>query len=72
MTLSDLDLTGLRYRTSAEVFEDLQSACDSNPDLAAFEVIGESEEGDDGSEERRHRAAGGMGGAAAAPRVGHA
>ena len=45
MTLSDLDLTGLRYRTSAEVFEDLQSACDSNPDLAAFEVIGESEEG---------------------------
>lgn len=45
MTLSDLDLTGLRFRTSAEVFEDLQAACDGNPDLAAFEVIGESEEG---------------------------
>lgn len=45
MTLSDLDLTDLRFRTSAEVFDALRTACDSNPDLAEFETIGESEEG---------------------------
>ena len=45
MRLADLDLTGLRLRTSAEVFADLEAACASNPDLAAFETVGLSEEG---------------------------
>ncbi|MEM1117425.1 MAG: M14 family zinc carboxypeptidase [Bacteroidota bacterium] len=45
MTLFDLDLSGLRFRTSAEVFGALQGACEANPDLAEFRVIGESEEG---------------------------
>ena len=45
MTLADLDLSGLHFRTSAEVFDDLRAACDANPDLADFETIGESEEG---------------------------
>lgn len=45
MTLADLDLSSLRFRTSAEVFDDLQATCEANPDLADFAVIGESEEG---------------------------
>ena len=45
MTLADLDLSGLRFRTSAEAFGDLRAACEQNPDLATFETIGESEEG---------------------------
>ena len=45
MTLADLDTDDLRFRTSAEVFDDLRDACEQNPDLATFEVIGESEEG---------------------------
>ena len=45
MTLSDLGLEGPRFRTSDEVADDLRAACDANPDLAEFEVIGESEEG---------------------------
>ena len=45
MRLADLNPTGLRFRTSAEVFGEMESACASNPDLASFETIGESEEG---------------------------
>lgn len=45
MRLSDLDLAGLRFRSSADVFDEMRSACASNPDLATFETIGESEEG---------------------------
>ncbi|PAP77410.1 M14 family zinc carboxypeptidase [Rubrivirga marina] len=45
MTLADLDTDDLRFRTSADVFDDLRSACEQNPDLATFETIGESEEG---------------------------
>ena len=44
MRLADLDLPG-RFRTSAEVLPELEAACASNPDLASFEIIGESEEG---------------------------
>ncbi|HIG76038.1 MAG TPA: hypothetical protein EYQ24_16090, partial [Bacteroidetes bacterium] len=45
MTLADLDIGTVRFRTSAEVFDDLRQSCEANPDLATFEVIGESEEG---------------------------
>ena len=45
MTLSDLDLADVRFRTSAEVLPELRAACEANPDLAAFEIIGESEGG---------------------------
>lgn len=45
MTLADLDTEDLRFRTSAEVFDDLRNACEQNPDLATFAPIGESEEG---------------------------
>ena len=45
MRLADLDLTDLRFRTSADVFEPMRAACASNPDLAQFETIGHSEEG---------------------------
>ncbi|WP_412067700.1 M14 family zinc carboxypeptidase [Rubrivirga sp. IMCC43871] len=45
MTLASLDLSDLRFRTSEEVFGDLRSACEQNPDVAAFETIGESEAG---------------------------
>ncbi len=45
MTLADLDLSDLRFRTSDDVFEALRSACEHNPDLATFETIGTSEEG---------------------------
>ena len=45
MHLADLDLSALRFRTSAEVFDELQEACAQNPDLAQFETVGESEEG---------------------------
>ncbi len=45
MRLADLDLTDLRFRTSADVFEPIRAACASNPDLATFETIGHSEEG---------------------------
>ena len=45
MRLADLDLTGLRFRTSEDVFDEMRQACETNPDLAAFETIGESEEG---------------------------
>ncbi len=45
MTLSDLDCSGLQFRTSAEVTEAMRAACDANPDLATFETVGESEEG---------------------------
>ena len=44
MTLADLDLPA-RFRTSAEVFDEMRAACEANPDLARFEVIGRSEEG---------------------------
>lgn len=45
MRLTDLDLSCLRLRTSDEVFDDLRTACEANPDLAQFRVIGRSEEG---------------------------
>ena len=45
MTLSDLDLAGLRFRSSEEVFEPMRAACEANPDIAQFAVIGRSEEG---------------------------
>ncbi len=45
MTLSALDLSDLRFRTSDEVVGDLRRACEANPDLATFETIGESEQG---------------------------
>ena len=45
MTLADLPLDGLAFRTSADVFEPMRAACASNPDLATFETIGVSEEG---------------------------
>ncbi|WP_420457460.1 M14 family zinc carboxypeptidase [Rubrivirga sp.] len=45
MTLADLDLSDLRFRTSDEVAGDLRRACEANPDLATVETIGESEEG---------------------------
>ncbi|NNF59465.1 MAG: peptidase M14 [Rhodothermaceae bacterium] len=45
MRLTDLNLSALRFRASADVFGELQAACESNPDLARFEVIGTSEEG---------------------------
>lgn len=45
MTLADLDLSDLRFRTSDEVFDSLRAACEANPDLAEFSVIGRSEEG---------------------------
>ncbi|MEO1076777.1 MAG: M14 family zinc carboxypeptidase, partial [Bacteroidota bacterium] len=45
MRLADLDLSDLRFRTSEQVFNDLEQACSANPDLATFEVIGHSEAG---------------------------
>ena len=45
MFLADLDLSALRFRQSAEVFDEMREACAQNPDLATFETIGESEEG---------------------------
>jgi hypothetical protein len=43
--LADLDLGPVGFRASGAVFDDLRAACEANPDLAAFEAIGESEEG---------------------------
>ena len=45
MHLADLDLSRLRFQTAAEADEALRTACTSNPDVAACEAIGESEEG---------------------------
>lgn len=45
MTLSDLTPETVRFRTSDEVIGDLRDACEANPDLASFEIIGKSEEG---------------------------
>lgn len=45
VTFADLDISGLRFRTSEEVIGELEAACAANPDIATFEVIGESEEG---------------------------
>ena len=45
MRLARLDTSALRFRTSAEVFGELQAACETSPHLAAFETIGHSEEG---------------------------
>ena len=45
MKLSNLDLASLPFRTSEEVFDELRSACEANPDLASFKTIGRSEEG---------------------------
>ena len=44
MTLADLDRPA-RFRTSAEVFDEIRAACEANPDLAQFETIGHSEGG---------------------------
>ena len=45
MHLTDLDTTGLQFHTSDEVHDALRSACEANPDVASFEIIGRSEEG---------------------------
>jgi hypothetical protein len=45
MRLADLDTDGLRFRTSDETLDALRAACEQNPDLARFEVVGHSEEG---------------------------
>lgn len=45
MRLADLAPSGLRFRTSDEVVDEMEAACDANPDLASFEILGESEEG---------------------------
>ena len=45
MRLADLDLSDLRFRTSADVAPAIRAACDANPDLATCEAIGESEAG---------------------------
>lgn len=45
MTLADLDLGPVGFRASGDVLDELRAACEANPDLATFEVIGESEEG---------------------------
>ncbi|HEX8298664.1 MAG TPA: M14 family zinc carboxypeptidase [Rubricoccaceae bacterium] len=45
MRLADLDTSDLRFRTSDEVFGELQAACETSPHLARFETIGHSEEG---------------------------
>ena len=47
MTLSELDLADVRFRSSDEVLPALRAACEANPDLAAFEVVGQSEAGRD-------------------------
>ena len=44
MTLSDLPAP-TAFRTSDAVLPELRAACEANPDLAEFEVIGESEQG---------------------------
>ena len=44
MTLADLDPPA-RFRTSAEVLDEMRAACEANPDLAQFETIGHSEGG---------------------------
>ena len=44
MRLADLDPPA-RFRTSSDVFGEMRAACEANPDLARFDVIGESEEG---------------------------
>ncbi len=45
MRLADLDTSSTRFRTSADVFDALEAACDASPHLATFETIGHSEEG---------------------------
>lgn len=45
MTLTDLDLSDLRFRTSDAVEPALERACASNPDIASCETIGHSEAG---------------------------
>ena len=45
MTLADLAPDAPRFQTSEEVFDELEAACATNPDIAEFEIIGRSEEG---------------------------
>lgn len=45
MTLHDLVPQDPRFRTSEEVFDELEAACATNPDIAEFEIIGRSEDG---------------------------
>ncbi|HEX9950927.1 MAG TPA: M14 family zinc carboxypeptidase [Rubricoccaceae bacterium] len=45
MRLADFDTSALRFRTSEEVFGEMQAACETSPHLATFETIGHSEEG---------------------------
>src|SRR5690606_39981084 len=45
MRLTDLDTRAVRFHTSEEASDALRAACEANPDVAAFEVIGKSEEG---------------------------
>lgn len=45
MRFADLDLSDLRFRTSADAFDLVRHACRANPDLATFHSLGDSEEG---------------------------
>ncbi|MEO0556994.1 MAG: hypothetical protein AAF170_02300 [Bacteroidota bacterium] len=45
MRLTDLTPEAPRFRTSDDVFDELEAACATNPDIAEFEIIGRSEEG---------------------------
>ncbi|GAB5535700.1 MAG: M14 family zinc carboxypeptidase [Rubricoccaceae bacterium] len=45
MTLTDLTPETPRFRTSEEVFDELEAACATNPDIAELEILGRSEEG---------------------------
>lgn len=45
MECSALPLQNITFRTSAQVLPALREACGANPDMARFEIIGESREG---------------------------
>ena len=45
MTLADLTPEMPTFRTSEEVFDELEAACATNPDIAEIEILGRSEEG---------------------------
>lgn len=45
MTLTDLASVAPAFRTSEDVFDELEAACATNPDIAELEILGRSEEG---------------------------
>ena len=45
MPLANLDLGPVGFRASGGVLGAMRAACEANPDLASFEIIGHSEEG---------------------------